>query len=163
MREKEVLDSLESKGLTLGSVESLTGGLFASSICSIPGASKVFKGSIVTYSNEEKVALVGVKQSVIDEDGVVSEEVASEMALGGLVALNVDVCVSFTGNAGPTAEPGEAEVGEVYMSLALSEKVTGKKTICENFHRIFNGERNAIRAGSVDYMLRQIIDTMQSF
>lgn len=163
MKEQELLSCLLSKGLTLGSIESLTGGMFASSICGVPGASKVFKGSIVTYSNEEKMALVGVKESTIDDYGVVSEEVAEEMALGGLPALNVDVSVSFTGNAGPTAEPGEAEVGEVYMGIALGEKVTGQKAICENFHRVFQGDRNSIRADSVDYMLTKILEVIKNF
>src|SRR5574344_1623344 len=109
---KTLLERFAEKGWSLGSVESLTGGLFSASICSIPGASRVYKGSIISYANEVKENLAHVKSETIEKYGVVSKEVAEEMALGGLEALNVSVCVSFTGNAGPTAEPGEAPVGE---------------------------------------------------
>ena len=100
---KDVLESFVKKGWSLGSVESLTGGLFSSTICSIPGASRVYKGSIISYANEVKENLAHVKDETIRTYGVVSKEVAEEMALGGLEALNVNVAVSFTGNAGPTA------------------------------------------------------------
>ena len=101
---KSVLKALEEKGLTLGSVESLTGGLFASTICSVPGASKVFKGSFVTYATSKKTDFLNINKDFIDKYGVVSKEVAREMAIIGRHGLEVDVCVSFTGNAGPTKE-----------------------------------------------------------
>lgn len=101
---RSVLKKLEAKGLSLGSVESLTGGLFASTVCEVPGASKVFKGAIVTYANSVKEHLVDVMEETIQTYGVVSEQVAEEMALGGARNLDVDVCVSFTGNAGPTSD-----------------------------------------------------------
>jgi PncC family amidohydrolase len=148
----DVLGLLEKKGLTLGSVESLTGGLFASTICSIPGASKVFMGALVTYDNKEKVNLAGVRQATILKKGVVSQEVADEMALGGLVALGVDVCVSFTGNAGPTVEPGGAVVGQVYMALAFKGK---EKTL--QIPLILKGDRNEIRQQCVDLALTKIL------
>ena len=103
---EKLLQEYKEKGLTLGSVESMTGGLFSAKFTEIPGSSAVFKGGIVTYSAEEKINIVGVKKETIEQFGVVSEQVAIEMAELGRKLLNVDVCVSVTGNAGPTTEPG---------------------------------------------------------
>jgi PncC family amidohydrolase len=146
----DLLSILRQKGLTIGSVESLTAGLFGSEFCSVPGASYAYKGGIITYANEIKEKLVSVSEDSISRYGVVSEEVAREMADGGLEALNVDVCVSFTGNAGPTSEPGEAVVGEVYMGLAFGGKLDRKTLV---YHEIFKGSRNEIRYQCVAYML----------
>lgn len=135
---KKLLELLSLKGLTLGSVESMTGGLFAAKITAIPGSSKVFKGSVVTYSAEEKINLVGVKKTTIDKCGVVSEEVAKEMAEKGRKLLNVDVCVSVTGNAGPTTEPGGKPVGCYYIAVANEKGV-----FCHEY--LSKGKRNRIR------------------
>lgn len=147
---RRVLKALESKGLTLGSVESITGGLFASTIVSVPGASKVFKGAIVTYCNEEKINLIGVEAKSIRDYGVVSQKVANEMAKGGKKKLNVDVCVSFTGNAGPSSEPGMAPVGRVNMTIATP---WGRMQMQQDFTLT----REEIREASVDMMLDQLI------
>ncbi len=146
----KLLDALKKRNLTIGSVESLTGGLFASSLCSIPGASKSFKGALVTYVPEIKNRLAGVSLRDIDYFGVVSEKVATEMAVGGLKALNVDVCVSFTGNAGPTAEPGEAPVGRVEMCIATKR---GHVSMGQDF----SGARNEIREKAVEMMLDALL------
>ncbi|MCR5692805.1 MAG: CinA family protein [Bacilli bacterium] len=143
---KKVLSILEEKGLTLGSVESLTAGLFASTICSVPGASKVFKGSIVTYATSLKTDLLGIDKNLIDRVGVVSKEVAREMATRGREKLNVDVCVSFTGNAGPTKEEGKAPVGRVNMCVSTRE-------INMDIEKDFLLERNAMREECVNAML----------
>ena len=113
----EMLQLLADRGLTLGCVESLTAGMFAAEVCSVPGASKVFLGGLVTYSPELKTKLAGVKANDIKTYGVVSEEVALSMATGGAKALGADVVVSCTGNAGPTAQEGEAPVGRVHLGL----------------------------------------------
>jgi PncC family amidohydrolase len=143
---KKVLSSLEERGLTLGSVESLTAGLFASTICSVPGASKVFKGAFVTYATCMKTVLLGIDKDLIEKYGVVSEEVAREMALKGRSALDVDVCVSFTGNAGPTKEEGRAPVGRVNMCVATREGHV-------NLEKDFKLERNEMREACVNSML----------
>lgn len=103
------------KNITIASVESFTGGLFASEIVSQPGASKYFKGSLVAYNNEIKEKL-----GVDIKNGVVNKEVAIEMALKGKEFFNVDYCISFTGNAGPTGSEGK-EVGLFY--IAINENV----------------------------------------
>lgn len=106
------------KGRTLGSVESFTGGLFAKEITSVSGASHFFKGAFVTYATEEKNRLLGISYKDIDEFGVVSKEVAAQMASNGKKLLNVDYCVSFTGNAGPSAMEGKP-VGEIHIGVAF--------------------------------------------
>ena len=125
---KKVLSSLEKRGLTLGSVESLTAGLFASTICSVPGASKVFKGSFVTYATSMKTDFLNINKAFINKYGVVSKEVAREMAIIGRHGLEVDVCVSFTGNAGPTKEKGKAPVGRPGPSTPWGKPALGYKT-----------------------------------
>ena len=118
----DLLQFLADNKLTLGSVESLTGGKFAAEATAHPGASAVVKGALVTYSAELKTALAGVPSATIEKHGVVSEPVAKAMSLGGQKAMGVDVCISCTGNAGPTAEPGGAEVGDVYVSVAYMKQ-----------------------------------------
>ena len=149
MEAKEVNNHLLEEGLTLGSVESFTGGLFASRITSVPGASKIFKGSLITYATEEKVKLLGIPQSVIDRFGVVSREVAYYMANNGRQLLNVDVCVSFTGNAGPDAMEGKP-VGEVHIGIAIKDKA-------QIYSLSFSGTRSEIQEAALDFVFKKLI------
>ena len=151
---KELYEQLLAKGYTLGSVESMTAGLFASSFVEVPGASKVFKGSLVTYAVEEKVKLLGIEENLINYFGVVSKEVAGEMASKGQKALNVDVCVSVTGNAGPTAEPGGMPVGRTYVGIALKDKNYV-------FELNFRGNRNKIRKQAVLAMQEELLKLLK--
>lgn len=125
--------------MTIATVESITGGLFAAEITKMPGASKFFKGSLVTYSNEIKEKL-GVDVS----NGVINKEVAREMALKGKEYFDVDVCVSFTGNAGPEAMDG-MPVGKVF--IGINEEV---------FEKDFKGSRNEIRKQCVDFAFNKV-------
>ena len=109
-------------GRTLGSVESFTGGLFAKEVTAVSGASHFFKGALVTYASEEKNRILGISYQDIDQYGVVSKEVAAQMAANGQKLLNVDYCVSFTGNAGPDTMEGKP-VGLVYIGVAIYDKV----------------------------------------
>lgn len=145
-----LLKKLGARGLTLGSVESVTGGLFASKICDNPGASKVFKGSLVAYNNDLKTHLADVMPETIETYGVVSQEVADEMALGGARLLGVDICISFTGNAGPGVEPGTAKAGDVYVAVAYGERGL------YHFPWSFKGSRNLIRQQAVDKALEEL-------
>ena len=122
MTKEEINKLFREKGRTLGSVESFTGGLFASEITSVPGASHFFKGGLVTYATEEKQRILGIPYSDIDTYGVVSQEIAGQMAGHGKSLLNVDYCVAFTGNAGPSAMEGKP-VGEIYIGVAYEDKV----------------------------------------
>ena len=142
----DLLQNIADRGLKLGSVESMTGGLFAARATEVPGASQVFKGAIVSYSNEVKEKLLGIEPELLERYGAVSEKVAKEMALYGLDKLGVDVVLAVTGNAGPTAEPGDAEVGQVYFSLATRSGIW-------TFGYRFEGERNEIREQAVEMMV----------
>ena len=119
MKVEKVNSYLREKGLTLGSVESFTGGLFAQQITSVGGASKFYKGGYITYATEEKVNLLLIPQSEVDKYGVVSKEIAYHMANNARQLLKVDVCVSFTGNAGPEAME-DKPVGEIHIGIAFS-------------------------------------------
>ena len=151
---EQIVKLLKEKEMTIGSIESMTGGLFASSITSVPGASKVFKGSVVSYSALIKENVVHVNKETIDKYGVVSKEVAYEMANKGRELLDVDICVSVTGNAGPTSEPGEAGVGEVYIGISTKESARVVK-------KVFTGERNKIRQDTLLALQEEIVYTIK--
>ncbi len=137
----EINKLFREKGLTLGSVESFTGGLFAKTITAVSGASRFYKGGLVTYATIEKARLLGIKQEDIDKYGVVSKEIALQMAEKGRKVLDVDVCVSFTGNAGPDAMEGKP-VGEVYIGLAYQDEV-------KVYPFLLKGDRNSIQEEGV--------------
>lgn len=118
---------LRTSHLTVGTVESCTGGGLANAIIQIPGASDYFQGSLGTYSNALKEKLAGVKPSTLARFGAVSEETASEMAIGGLHELGVDYCISTTGIAGPKGGSEEKPVGTVWISVATKENVVAKQ------------------------------------
>ncbi|MFO7996727.1 MAG: CinA family protein [Dehalococcoidia bacterium] len=121
------------KLLTIGTVESATGGRIADRITDVPGSSDYFKGSVVAYSNEVKIALLGVKKETIENYGAVSGQTAVEMAEGGRKLLNVDICVSDTGVAGPSGATPEKPVGLFYLGLAAEgESLSQKHTFLGN-------------------------------
>jgi PncC family amidohydrolase len=109
------------KLLTIGTVESATGGRIANRITDVPGSSDYFKGSVVAYSNEAKTAVVGVKKATLENYGAVSEQTALEMARGGRRLLDVDICVSDTGIAGPAGSTPSKPVGLFYLGLAAED------------------------------------------
>ena len=146
----EMLQALADRGLTLGSAESLTGGLFGAKACEIGGASNVYKGGIIAYSPEVKSALLGIRPSTIRNNGIVSAVVASEMAEGGAKALGVDICVSCTGNAGPCVQEGGEPVGRVFVGVYYEGNTW-------TIPLQLNGDRNAIRAQTVDAMVGLVL------
>lgn len=149
MKVEKVNSYLRERGLTLGSVESFTGGLFAQQITSVGGASKFYKGGYITYATEEKVNLLLIPQSEVDKYGVVSKEIAYHMANNARQLLKVDVCVSFTGNAGPEAMEGKP-VGEVHIGIATKESA-------QVYSLLLKGNRNEIQAQAVDFALEKLL------
>ncbi len=125
---------LREKGLSLGTVESATGGLIAHLITEVPGSSDYFKGGIVAYSNELKMRLVGVRRETIERYGAVSRETALEMAAGGQERLRVDISLVDTGIAGPAGATPEKPVGLFYLGLA-------HKGGAESRRHLFTGSR----------------------
>lgn len=130
---------------TLATAESVTGGKIAEILTAIPGASQYFQGSIVAYSAEAKINIIGVSKSVIDEHSVVSAEVAIEMAKQIQLKFNANYAIATTGNAGPTTDNTSQEVGVVFIAIATPEGI-----ICEEFNfgqpREKVIERTAIKA-----------------
>jgi PncC family amidohydrolase len=101
---EEVVKILKRMGSTIGFVESMTGGGVSAAITKVDGSSKVFKGGLVTYSLYAKEKLLGIPIDTIKYYGVVSKEIAKEMAIAGRKVLDVDICVSITGDAGFTLQ-----------------------------------------------------------
>jgi nicotinamide-nucleotide amidase len=114
----EIGDLLRQKGLTLGTVESATGGLIAHMVTGVSGSSDYFKGSVVSYSNDIKNRIIGVGAETLQKYGAVSPQVAEEMALGGKKLLDVDVCLADTGIAGPGGATPDKSVGLFYIGMA---------------------------------------------
>lgn len=127
----------QSRGLTLAAAESCTGGLIAHEITSNAGSSAHFLGSIVSYSNEAKVAVLNVKVDTLKNYGAVSEEVVREMAEGAKHKLNSDFAIATSGVAGPDGGTEEKPVGTVWVSIAGPKKTLAK---CLNLGR--SRERN---------------------
>ncbi|HIT32411.1 MAG TPA: competence/damage-inducible protein A [Candidatus Enterenecus stercoripullorum] len=119
--EKVVLEGLKARGLTLGTAESCTGGLLAKRLTDLPGASSVFRGGVVSYTNEVKHRVLGVSQTLLDEQGAVCDEVARAMAQGARRVLSCDAAVATTGVAGPDSDEWGNPVGLVYVALAAPE------------------------------------------
>jgi nicotinamide-nucleotide amidase len=114
----EIGELLRRKGLTLGVMESATGGLMSHLLTDVPGSSDYYKGSVTSYANEIKINVVGVKADTLKKYGAVSPQVAGEMAAGGRKVLGADICLADTGIAGPGgATPGK-QVGLFYIGMA---------------------------------------------
>ncbi len=133
-------------GLTLATAESCTGGLLAAAITGVPGASAVFGLGLVTYSNAAKAALLGVDEALLAAKGAVSEEVALAMADGVRRLAGADFAVAITGIAGPDGGTAEKPVGTVWFGLAGESGASAH-------HRLFTGDRDAVRAASVAFAL----------
>ena len=125
--EEEVGALLRQKGLTLGVVESASGGLVSHLITNTPGSSDYYKGSVTAYSNEVKVRVVGVKEETINRYGAVSAEVAEEMAQGGKKLLAADTCLADTGIAGPAGATPDKPVGLFFIGLSHGERTHSQK------------------------------------
>jgi len=147
--ESVVLKELSTRGLSLGLAESVTGGLVAGRLTAVPGASAVFRGSVVSYASEVKFDVLGVPRGP-----VVSEDVARVMADGARKVLNSDVALSLTGVAGPTEQDGQP-VGTLCLGVAIS----GHPTVTTTLR--LPGQRDQMRQMSVisalDFLRRQIL------
>ena len=142
--EREIGSLLRQKGLTMGIVESATGGLISHLITNAPGSSDYYKGSVTAYSNEVKIKIVGVKEDTINKYGAVSHQVAEEMAQGGRKILASDICLVDTGITGPSgATPGKP-VGLFYIGLSHQAG-----TYSQKHHFQGDREQNKRRAAEV--------------
>ena len=125
--EEEIGSLLRQKGLTLGVVESATGGFISHRITNVPGSSDYYKGSVTAYSNEVKSGVVGVGEDTLIQYGAVSPQVAEELAEGGKLLLGADICIADTGIAGPSGATAEKPVGLFYLGLSHGEMSYSRK------------------------------------
>ena len=119
---REISQMLWEMEKTVGTAESCTGGRIAEAIIAVPGASKYFKGGIISYVNEIKESLLGVSAQVLEEKTAVCEEVAIQMVIGACKSLNTDYAISATGFAGPTGGTKEIPVGTIWLACGSPEK-----------------------------------------
>lgn len=154
--EMSVVRLMKEKQLTLTTVESCTGGAISARIVNVPGASDVLMQGFVTYSNESKRHLVGVRSETLNQFGAVSEQTAREMAEGAVKRTGTDVAVSVTGIAGPGGGTKEKPVGLVYVGCCCK----GTTTIKE-LH--LNGDRMQIREQSVACALTLLQECISSY
>ena len=139
---EEVVKMLKNAGMTVTTVESCTGGLISATLVDVAGASAVLNQAYVTYANEAKQSLVGVKEETLETYGAVSEQTAREMAEGGAKAANADAALAVTGIAGPDGGTAEKPVGLVYIGC----HVNGNTVVERN---VFSGNRREVREQSV--------------
>lgn len=151
---REVVSAAARKEVRIATAESLTGGLIASALTSVPGSSDVLNGGLVTYVNEAKHRLLGVDETLLRERGAVDAEVARQMAAGAAARLGADVAVSVTGIAGPGgAEPGKP-VGTVFMGVCVNGEATSSRLSLV-------GNRSEIREKTVACALRAVKDALE--
>ena len=145
----DVLKRLEGK--TIVTAESITGGGIGSALTAVPGSSAVYKGGIISYTNEVKHNLLGVGYALLNTFGAVSAPVAEAMALGARKALEADVAVSVTGLAGPGGDEFGNPVGTVFIGCCYAN--TAKVKECH-----FSGSREEIRQTTVRAALELVLE-----
>jgi nicotinamide-nucleotide amidase len=150
-----LIDLLRKKKLTICTCESFTGGLFAVNLTNIPGASDVFKGGVIAYVNESKTTLAEVNPETLEMYGAISAETVEAMAKNTRLKFNCDICVSFSGNAGPAVMENK-KAGETFMCIAFEENV-------RVYHDQFHGDRSDVRYKAVDAAVLRIKEMIRDF
>ena len=148
---KKLLMELKHNSLKLGTAESCTGGMLAQYLTMHPGSSETFSCGLVTYSNESKIDLLGIKEVEIQKYGAVSKEVASAMAYNLLKQNNINISIAVSGIAGPGGGTIEKPVGLVHHAMATEKKLIHKELI-------YNGDRETIRKLTVETCLKLILN-----
>jgi PncC family amidohydrolase len=151
---QQVLVFLKRNHLTLSFAESCTGGLLAGLITSVAGSSESFLGGAITYANEAKINVLGVKPETLQAYGAVSAEAAAEMALGAKDIFHSSIACSTTGIAGPGGGSIEKPVGTVHYAIAYGSTVRQGKML-------FTGDREAIRWQTVQHVLTELMQMLQ--
>lgn len=146
---EELAKLLIERNISISSVESFTVGGFASCIGSYSGISKVYRGSLVSYQTRIKRDILKIDQEIIDKYGVVSNEIAGLMAINGQKMFDSDICISFTGNAGPTAMEGKP-IGLVFIGIAIKDNI-------HIYKFQLNGSRNQIKEQAIHIGCNELI------
>ncbi len=147
--EEKLVKMLKKRGLTMSTAESCTGGMIAAKLVNVSGVSEVFRSGAVTYANEAKMQLLGVKKKTLRKYGAVSAQTAEEMAIGAAMNQDTDVAVAVTGIAGPDGGTKEKPVGLVYIGCY----VCGQVNVYECH---FTGTREKIRESTTIMALNLI-------
>jgi len=145
---------LKKYHLTLTTAESATGGMISSTLVNVPGISEFFQEGYVTYSNDAKVKMLGVDVALIDSYGVVSKEVAENMALSVAKTAGTDAALSVTGVAGPDGGTMECPVGTMYIGCYFKGK-----TVIE--HHVFTGNRLEVRQAATKRALTLLTEQIK--
>ena len=148
-RSSEVIRRLQGK--TLATAESCTGGGIGAALTAVPGSSAVYLGGVISYTNEVKCHVLGVRRELLDRYGAVSPWVAGEMVSGVRKLLGADVAVSVTGLAGPGGDEFGHPVGTVFIGYEDS-----RRALVKEFH--FEGDRDAVRSQTVEAALALILE-----
>ena len=152
-----MVEMLKEKRLTLSCAESCTGGYFSKRITDISGASSVFKGGFITYSNEAKMKLLGVSKETLDRFSAVSPQTAEEMARGTRERLDTDIAISITGEAGPNPDPTtKQDVGTVFIGVSTKEDTFSVKLTISR-----QRDREYIRRVASSRAMKEIIKIAQ--
>ena len=149
--EEQVYQLLKEHNITLSTAESATGGMIASMLVNVPGISAFFQEGYVTYSDEAKVKMIGVDRSLIECHGVVSREVAENMAISVARTAHTDAALSITGVAGPDGGTTDCPVGTVYIGCFFDGQ-----TVVE--HHIFVGNRLKVREAAANRALNLLVE-----
>ena len=147
---EQVGQALKARGATVTTAESCTGGWVAKVITDIAGSSAWFERGFVTYSNEAKAQMIGVREETLAQHGAVSEPVVVEMAIGALKAARADYAVSISGIAGPDGGREEKPVGTVWFAFATARGEGITRREC------FSGDRDAVRRQATAYALQTL-------
>lgn len=145
--------ALRSRGWTLGTAESCTGGLIADTLTNVSGSSDWFAGAVVAYANEVKTGLLHVPQEVLAAHGAVSEPVVLAMARGLRELLGVDAAVAVSGIAGPTGGSEDKPVGTVWMAWSAGET---ERAVVHHF----SGNRLAVKAATAREAVQGLADLL---
>jgi nicotinamide-nucleotide amidase len=149
-----VLDELRAREATLAVAESCTGGLLASALTDIPGASDIFLGGVVSYTDDAKVQLLDVPEIILAQHGAVSAETALAMATGAAERFGADYALSVTGLAGPTGGTAEQPAGTVFLGYSSPNGAWSRKIL-------YGGDRLTVKAraaqGALDWMRRKLL------
>ena len=148
-----IIEVLKKHNLTISTAESLTGGMIASSICEISGASNYFKGGIVSYTKETKNKLLGLSLENIEKYGVYSFETVEAMALSIKKKTNSNIAISTSGVAGPGPDENILP-GTVYYCFIINDKIVKEK-------KSFIGNRNEVRKEASIYAIKKIIELLE--
>ena len=149
---QQLVDRLTERGLKMSAAESCTGGWIAKAVTDIAGSSHCFDRGFVTYSNEAKQEMLGVRAETLDTHGAVSEATVREMARGALTHSRAAVTVAVSGIAGPGGGTPEKQVGTVWLAWAREEGTVVVR--CEQF----SGDREAVRRQAVVLALQGLLD-----